>query len=216
MDFRQTILNLIIIMPVFLLSISVHEFSHGYAAYLKGDPTAKNRGRLTLNPVAHLDVMGTLVLVLTQMIGWAKPVPVNPGFFKDPRKDMMFVSVAGPASNLVLAFLLALFRHFLIFTGLLPAWSGIYLTGSGAADVVGMLFFLGIRLNIALAFFNLIPVPPLDGSKILRGLLPPRYDHIINKLEGPQGMILIVILVMFGLHRIVLLPLINFFMGILI
>ena len=214
MLFRQSIHEVIILLPVLLLALSVHEFSHAFVANLKGDPTAKNRGRLTLNPIYHLDPVGTLVLILSGLIGWAKPVPVNPGYFKDPRRDMMFVSIAGPVSNFSLAVLLAAIRMILLNIGFLHPYSG-RLGLTGVADVIGLMIFIGVQINIALGIFNLIPVPPLDGSKILRGFLSRKYDYIFDRLEGPLGMMLLMFLVFFGLTSIIIVPFMRLFMGIL-
>ena len=146
---------------IVLMSLTVHEVSHGYAAYKLGDPTAKNAGRLSLNPLKHLDPIGALMLFIFGF-GWAKPVPVNPYYFEgDRRKGMMEVSFAGPASNLLLAFVLIA-----IYT------IGHFGTLDYAYSMTGLILYRAITLNIYLAVFNLIPIPPLDGSKILAGVLP--------------------------------------------
>lgn len=152
------------IIPAVLLAITVHEFSHGYVAYRLGDPSPRNSGRLTLNPLAHLDPLGTICLIFFRF-GWAKPVEVNPFYFKDRKKDMALVSFAGPVANFLMAFLSAL---------LLALCVKFSLFGPGLNIVVTFLNYLMI-LNIGLGLFNLIPCPPLDGSKILGALLP---DHI--------------------------------------
>ncbi len=145
-----------------LFSITFHEVSHGYVAYRLGDPTAKNAGRLTLNPIKHIDIVGLLVLMITRMIGWAKPVPVDYRYFKNPKKDMMWVSLAGPASNLGLA---------VVFAVIYKAFGGMLMTSY--LYPLSLMIQIMIKINVGLAIFNLIPIPPLDGSHILEGLLPP-------------------------------------------
>ena len=178
--------------PLFL-GITCHEVAHGYVAYLLGDPTAKNAGRLTLNPIKHLDPMGTLVFILTRRIGWAKPVPVDPRYFKNPRKDMVLVSVAGPITNFVLA---AMFYG--LYTALLA--TGTSFSPSVQQTVLIPLvniFAAGTLVNIVLGVFNLIPLPPLDGSKILAGFLPPKLAWQYLQIER-YGFIILILLVMTG------------------
>lgn len=154
---------------VLFTAITIHEYSHGWVAYKLGDPTAKSMGRLTLNPLAHLDPLGAVMMILCRF-GWAKAVPVNPYYFKDPKRDMVLVSFAGPASNLILAFVVATIYPFLwVF---LPSLFGI-------TTFMGGVFLACISVNISFAVFNLIPFPPLDGSKILFSILP---NHAYNKL----------------------------------
>ncbi len=152
---------------VLFTAITVHEYAHGIVAYRLGDPTAKSMGRLTLNPLAHLDPLGALMLVFCRF-GWAKPVPVNPYYFDDPKKDMVLVSFAGPASNLLFAFVVATIYPFLLV--FMPS-------AFNVTSFLGGLFFACIITNISFAVFNLIPFPPLDGSKILFSLLP---NHMYN------------------------------------
>ena len=179
---------LLLLIPAILFALTVHEFSHGIVAYKLGDPTAKAAGRLTLNPLSHLDPVGTLMLLLVHF-GWAKPVPVNPAYFQNPKRDMLWVALAGPASNMVLAFLSGLAIR------AMSAGPGFYQPGSAGTMIITMLY-LSLQINLALAVFNLLPIPPLDGSKILYGLLPPEYEYIIYNLEryGP-GVLLGLVLV---------------------
>ena len=147
-------------LPAILLALTVHEFAHGWVAWLKGDNTARDSGRLSLNPLSHLDPLGT-ILLLFGPFGWAKPVPVNTMNLDNPRRDLSLVAVAGPASNIALAVLIGLLLRFGIEFQLL---SNPYL--------ISFLHVCFI-INLGLAFFNMIPVPPLDGSNIVLGLLPP-------------------------------------------
>ncbi len=182
--------TLILLIPVILLALSVHEVSHGLVAYRLGDPTAKNAGRLTLNPLSHLDPIGTLMIFLVHF-GWAKPVPVDPRYFANPKRDMLLVALAGPGANMVMAFLSGLVIRFV---NLNPQ---LFMGGFAGQAFVTMMV-LSLQINLALAIFNLLPVPPLDGSKVLYGILPPQYEHIAISLEryGP-GVLLA--LVLFGM-----------------
>ena len=146
--------------PVILLALTVHEYAHGYIAWLKGDSTAKNSGRLTFNPFAHLDIFGTLMLFFGPF-GWAKPVPVNPMNLDNPKRDMVYVGAAGPVSNIILAIIFGLTFRFLR--------SSLYFPYS---DIFFVLLQLCVMINLGLSFFNLLPIPPLDGSNIVIGLLP--------------------------------------------
>jgi Zn-dependent protease len=191
LDIYRIVQEIALIAPGFLLAITVHEFTHGYIAYKFGDPTAKLAGRLTFNPISHLDPIGTIILVLTRMIGWAKPVPVDPHYLKNPRSDMLWISLGGPAANLVTATILAMLVHVLIFL------TGGKLTGQMSTLILVPLYMIllfAVRINIVLAIFNLIPVPPLDGSKILSGLLPRRQAYEFEKLER-YGFIILIILI---------------------
>ena len=155
----QELLSLLVSVPGLLLCLSLHEAAHGYTAYRLGDPTAKNAGRLTLDPVKHLDPVGTICLLFFH-VGWAKPVPVNTRYFKNPRRDTALVSLAGPVSNFLLAAVLLFVRQFLIFSSVMPVY------------VLGLMVHYAAIMSIGLGVFNLIPVPPLDGSKILFSFLP--------------------------------------------
>jgi Zn-dependent protease len=181
--------------PLFL-GIICHEVAHGYVSYLLGDPTAKNAGRLTLNPLKHLDLVGTLVFLLTRMIGWAKPVPINPGYYQNPRQGIVLVSLAGPATNFVLA---ALF--YLLYRGLAAVimTSDPQLAGYVIYPIVNIAA-AGTIINIILGIFNLIPIPPLDGSKVLAVILPPRMAAKYMKLER-YGFIILILLVMTGVFE---------------
>lgn len=183
----MNLLNEILLLgPPILLALTFHEYSHAYMANRLGDPTARQMGRLTLNPIKHLDPFGTLLLFVANF-GWAKPVPVDPSYFKNPRRDMLLVALAGPASNVILAFIFGMIYR-LIDSNLLPV-------SSDYGFIISMIRF-AISINLVLAFFNLIPIPPLDGSKILRSLLSPEAAMRYAKFEtyGPFVLIGLIIL----------------------
>ncbi|MCR4426047.1 MAG: site-2 protease family protein [Firmicutes bacterium] len=164
--FDLDLVRLVLTLPAILFSLTVHEFAHAYTALLLGDRTAKWSGRLTLNPLAHLDPVGTLALIITQRFGWAKPVPINPGYFRDRRRGVLLVSLAGPGSNLILAIAFASAYKVLFAV----AGHGMFTTSSFLYYTAVAIRF-AVLVNLGLCFFNLIPVPPLDGSKILSSLL---------------------------------------------
>ena len=160
---NSQLIQLLVSVPAVLLCLSVHEACHGYMAYALGDPTAKHAGRLTLDPIRHLDPIGTICLLFFH-VGWAKPVPVNPGNFKHPRRDIALVSLAGPVSNVLLA-LVALFLYY-----------PLRLAESSIVMTIALMLYMVAVISIGLGVFNLIPVPPLDGSKILLSFLPRKYE----------------------------------------
>lgn len=169
------------------MALTLHEFAHAYVAYRLGDPTAKMMGRLTLNPLKHLDPLGTIMLFVANF-GWAKPVPVNPQYFQHPNRDMMLVAAAGPASNLILAFLTGMVLR-LSNTEMLPL-------AEGGVIVLAMLQY-SLFINLVLTFFNLIPIPPLDGSKILFSLLPPNLVPAYLRFEA-MGPLVLLALILIG------------------
>jgi len=177
MDLQQ----LILLIPVLLFSLTIHELSHGYVAFLLGDRTAKNMGRLTLNPIAHIDWIGFLML-MTVGFGWAKPVPVDMRYFENPKRGMALTALAGPVSNIIMAFISAIIFAF-VSTKL----------GENLNDYVKLFLILMIQYNCVLAMFNFIPIPPLDGSKILGAFLPNRAYFTLMMYEQ-YGMIVLIIL----------------------
>lgn len=200
-DFLKNIDLLLIQAPVILLSLTVHEYFHGWTANKLGDPTAKMRGRLTLNPIAHLDILGTILMFVVGF-GWAKPVPIDPRNFKDPKKDTILVAIAGPLSNLVMALAAGLALRYMI-----PRMVSGEISSEGVYPVIAIILVLTLVYGIALAVFNMIPIPPLDGSRVLYGLLPNRYAYAYSRFE-PYGVIFLFILFIFGggIFKYLLLP----------
>lgn len=171
-----------------LICITLHELSHGLVAYRLGDPTAKNAGRLTLNPIKHLDVFGFLMLIVAH-VGWAKPVPVDMRYFRHPKRGMALTAFAGPLSNcLITALALFLFGFFLPIVN----------TSDQAARIGMRLLYLTAYLSLGLALFNLLPIPPLDGSKVLFSLIPDRAYMVLMRYER-YGMILLILLAYTGM-----------------
>jgi len=192
--------QIILLAPPFLLAITVHEFSHGYIAYRLGDSTARDMGRLTFNPIAHIDLFGLLALFFIGF-GWAKPVPVNPHNLANPRQDNLWISLAGPVSNFISAFLFGLL--FRLLYPILPD-SGI------SAIILGMIFF-GVWINLILTIFNLLPIPPLDGFHILEGLVSTDTYVALQPLKrfGPMillGLIIISSFTGLGIFRMIFNP----------
>jgi len=195
---------LVILLPILIFSLCFHEFSHGYIAYKLGDHTAARNGRLTLNPLAHLDPIGSLMILFVGF-GWAKPVPVNPVNFSNPRVDMMKVAFAGPASNLILAFTGGLIMRLFNFVGLMQS------------EMFIQTLYLFIFINISLAVFNMIPVAPLDGSQIFGNMISKNNPELAWKLQmyGPKilmGIILIGMVTPFSILRFLMMPFVKIFM----
>ena len=190
---------LVLLIPVLLFALVFHEFSHGWVAYKLGDPTAKNQGRLTLNPLSHLDPFGSMMILFVGF-GWAKPVPVDSRYLANPRKDMMKIAFAGPASNLLLALV-----------------GGILIRLTGYAGPLTSMLILFTQINISLAVFNMIPIPPLDGSQIFSGIMIRRNPQLVMQLQmyGPQILMGLILFGMFTGVSIIwafMSPFVNFFM----
>jgi len=191
-------MQIILMIPMLLFAVIAHEVAHGYVAYRCGDPTAKLAGRLTLNPVPHIDLFGTIlfpaILLLSSspfLIGWAKPVPVNPSYFRNPSRDHLYVSLAGVCTNLLLALACT------IVLGIIAR-----ITGSTGGALALMLQY-GILINVILAAFNILPIPPLDGSWVAYHLLPRNLAENYRRLF-PYGFIILMVLLMTGvLHKMI-------------
>lgn len=185
---KQELLDMLFRLPIIFLIISVHETAHGFAAYKMGDRTAKEMGRLTLNPLRHMDVMGAICMLLFGF-GWAKPVPVNPMNFKKRDKGMVLTALAGPLSNILMALL-----GVIVWT-VLKAYDIIPQTVLGGA--INRFLVIFVLLNVAFAVFNLLPIPPLDGAKIIDPLLPPKARIWMGRNEWMFGLVLTA-LILFG------------------
>ncbi|MBZ0156686.1 MAG: site-2 protease family protein [Alphaproteobacteria bacterium] len=212
---RQVIISAI---PI-LIAIVVHEVAHGYVAFKLGDPTAKMLGRLTLNPLAHIDPFGTILMPIMLFVftngqfvfGYAKPVPINPRNFRNPKRDMALSAAGGPGSNILLALLSVILLKYVI----VP--SSVLVPEEVTAKVlkpVVMMLTAGVSVNVILASFNLIPIPPLDGGRVLMGFLPYRQSEALGKIE-PFGMIVVLVLVATGLAGYVVRPLVTLFLGLI-
>lgn len=188
------VVSLLLSLPIVLLALSLHELAHGYVAYKCGDPTARNYGRLTLNPLRHLDPVGFACMLLVGF-GWANPVPVNSRYFRKPRRDMILTALAGPISNLLLALVFLLLYRFLGI-GYLATLSYASQFTFNMAWYTLQVLYAGIYMNVTLAVFNLLPIPPLDGSRVLFLLLPWRTYQKIAPYQRQITMLLLLVLVL--------------------
>ena len=183
-DFQRILAELPYTLVTLAIAFTVHEFAHAYAAYKFGDMTAKNQGRLSLNPLRHIDPFGAIFIILVGF-GWAKPVPVNRFFFKNPRMNSIVVSVVGPLSNLVLAFIGILLVYIMNTTGI----------GYNAPDFIYTFFGIFIRLNVVLFVFNLLPFPPLDGYRIIEDLVPADIRPKMTQYEQYGALIFLILVI---------------------
>jgi Zn-dependent protease len=206
-DFSLVMLRIVMMMVPFLLSLTIHETAHAWTADKLGDPTARLMGRINLNPLAHADPIGTFVFPIIGaisgfMFGWAKPVPVNPINLKDYRRDVFWISLAGPLSNFILAFILTfLFVLFFRFRNLIP---------QEIFTPLAQMMDFGIVINLALCFFNLIPLGPLDGAKILNRFLPEQAAQVLERFSA-HGMMILMLMMFAGLLGGIIAPPMYFF-----
>lgn len=214
----ETIQNIAIWAVPVLVAIVFHEVAHGYVAYYLGDPTAARMGRLTLNPLAHIDPFGTILLPLLLIVanspfvfGYAKPVPVNFHNLNRPKRDMIWVALAGPLTNLTLAFASALIWKLLL------SYDEPLSTGAGSSIAIlsplADMAKTSVVMNVVLAVFNLIPVPPLDGGRVLVGLLPEPQSSVVARVE-PFGFLIVIVLLMTDVLDHVMGPAIRFLLGV--
>jgi len=221
---------IIIQLGVVLFAISIHESAHAWMAYKCGDPTGKNQGRITLNPIPHIDPIGSIVFPLVMAIfggpvfGWAKPVLVNPYNLRNPRRDHMLISAAGPGSNIllavlgVIAFLAVKSINIVVPVSLFPVFSyRLYASGIFPTVIVYLMMALAllVLINIFLAVFNLLPIPPLDGSWILEGMLKGEALYQYQKIK-PYGFIILIIILYVGVLNVIALPIVSFIESILL
>ncbi len=200
----------LIIFAVLLFSLTVHEMAHAVTADWLGDPTARRLGRISLNPAVHIDPVGTIMLPLLGLVaggfvfGWAKPVPVNPANLKNHRQDFLVIAAAGPASNIIMAIGASMLL------GLVPGGLG---ASEGMAGVMATFGFAMVQLNLLLAVFNMLPIPPLDGGNVLAGILPEAVAASYDRLVRPYGFVILIVLMATGwLYRLIGPPL-SFLMG---
>ena len=203
-DLRSYVISLLLSLPIALLALSLHETAHGFAAWKLGDPTARSLGRLTLNPLKHLNPIGTLCMILAGF-GWANPVPINSRYFKKPRRDMALTALAGPISNFLLSFFAAfLYVLLVVLLGRIPSLAVAPRTVVLFAQYTVQFVYILHFVNLTLGLFNCIPVPPLDGSRFLLPLLPRRAHFFVIRYERYFSLALLLLLV-FGVVNGILL-----------
>ncbi len=202
---EQWILETLAILPGIIIGISFHEFAHAKTAVKLGDDTPKMQGRVTLNPIKHIDIIGLICLIIAHF-GWGKPVQINPYNFKKPFRDQMLVSLAGPVMNLLLAFVTLVIWGILYISGLFNGLS------ENVVMVLNTVFYLTAQINIVLFVFNLLPIPPLDGAKILMYFVPDKFKMILMNLEK-YSLIIFLLIILSPISEWVLIPIISWIMN---
>ncbi len=185
-EIDRFLLQLVLSLPWIILGFSFHEYCHAWMSRRFGDPLPEREGRLTLNPIKHIDPFGLLALIIFRF-GWAKPVQINPRFYRNPQKDTMWVSLAGPVGNFILAIVIVLLMRIMFLLHIQYSFNGLVIE----------CLYEGVYIMLALGFFNLLPIPPLDGSKILRYFLRGSIGYYFDRLE-PYGFIILILLVFLG------------------
>jgi len=203
------ILRTLLFAPPVLFALTLHECAHAWVALKFGDPTAKSLGRVSLNPLKHLDPLGTIALFISGIFGWAKPVPINPNNFRNPTKAMMWVALAGPLSNIALA---GAFALLLRLTDIFPM--AFLYRMPGLYGPILIMMKISVLINISLAVFNMIPIPPLDGNKVLLNLLPYNKAVTLSRLD-PYGFLILMILLFTGIVPMFLSPVVYYTAGVL-
>ncbi|MFQ3573266.1 MAG: site-2 protease family protein [Thermodesulfovibrionales bacterium] len=218
-DFDVIIRQIAISAVPILFAVVIHELSHGYVAFKLGDPTAKMLGRLTLNPLSHIDIVGTIILPLSLYVmtsgqfvfGYAKPVPINTRNFANPSRDMALCAAAGPVSNLIIATISMILLKYIFIPSATLISDDLF---EQTLKPIALMLKTSVFVNVILAVFNMLPVPPLDGGRVLAGILPYRYSSFFDKIE-PFGFIIVLILIITGLTSYFVYPIVKLILGIL-